>query len=76
MPVEVHKDLRAIVEQFARQQFRLHTNGSGCVHHGNHARAVNQRVFRSQFFDVQRHEVLAPVRLNSMGDEFSRIPIS
>ncbi|KWC18676.1 hypothetical protein WM11_31310 [Burkholderia ubonensis] len=61
LPVEVHKDLCAIVEQFVRQQFRLHTNGSGCVHHGDHACAVKQRVFRPQFFDVQRHEVPAPM---------------
>ncbi|MCL4634655.1 MAG: hypothetical protein M5035_20495 [Burkholderia sp.] len=73
--MKVREDMRAIVEQFIGQQFRLHTNGLARVHNGDHARAVEQRVFSPQFFDVQRHEVPAPMRLNLMGDEFSGFPV-
>ncbi|KVD20497.1 hypothetical protein WI82_24990 [Burkholderia ubonensis] len=76
LPVKVREDMRAIVEQFIRQRFRLHTDGPGSLDDGNHTLAVEQRIFRPQFFNVQRHEVLAPMRLNPMGDEFSGFPLS
>lgn len=44
--------LRAVVEQFVRQQPRLHTNGPRSVHNADHARTVQQRVFGFEFFDV------------------------